>query len=384
MASRQNARTFRTKRVPWPAPALVALLICLRSFAMCSAAAAAPGFAGPEGPGLVSLNGRDLPVEEAYARLSKAAGVSVRLDRGVTDASRRISFSVVSEPFWIALQRLNAKADMHVGKVMQDDGPAVTLYPASIVSNHRTVATAVDGAFLATLIDATFERGREKKVGPPIPIESSLTLQLQPDPRVKAMLLKDFKLDELIDESGRPLKSYTPSTPNAFDDCSAGPGIRIQAREAPRRVGRMKVSGRVMVATRWETVEVGNVGSDDPSTTSASGFRVLTRARTDADVRHVIVELTRTGGPDPLWFKDLNRIVLLRPTVFDRRNGALLTSMTRSDWFGKTFRFELDARQPSNDRSAPKVSDVDHLRFEIPSDAKFYDVHFEFRDLTLN
>ena len=375
------------KRVtPWLAFSLAAILACIGSSS--AFAASSPTFAGPEGVGLVSVNGRDVPVEEAYAMLSRAAGLRVRLDRGATNPGQRISFSVVGESFWVALQRINVKADMRVGKVVQDgDGPAVTLYPRSIVSSNRHLASAVDGPFLATLSDATFQRGQEKPIEPTRRVESLLTLQVQTDPRLKAMMLSDFKVDELIDESGRPLgggpangngKSY------AFYDGGAGMNLRLAARAAPRQIGRMKLSGHVMVATRWETVEIGNIGSDDPSTTSAAGFRIVTRARARDDARHVSLELTRAGQTGPQWLKEPTRIVLLRPAIVDRRNRPLQTRFFDADWFGRMFRIEVEAIQPTAGSGAPKPSDADRLRMEMPTDVKVYDVRFEFHDLALN
>jgi hypothetical protein len=382
MTRRRDGWTFCRSTAARVVPALLALVVCLS--ASEARAASSPTFAGPEGAGLVSVNGHDVPVEQAYAMLSKAAGVRVRLDRGVPDANRRISFSVVSEPFWVALERLNQKAGMRVGKIVQDDGPAVTLYPPAIVSSHRTVASAVDGPFLATLVDATFERGREKAIEPARLVESVLTLQVQADPRLKAMLLKDFKIDEVIDDSGRAIKTAATPSSFAFYDGSAGPGIRLGARSAPRHVGRMKLSGQIMVATRWETVEVGNLGSDEPSTQSAAGFRIVTRARQRGDARHVTLELTRTGTTAPLWLKEPTRIVLLRPTILDRRNRPLQTVTLDNDWFGKMFRIELETTPPPAGSSDPKPSEADNLRMEIPTDVKFYDAHWEFRDLALN
>jgi hypothetical protein len=344
-------------------------------------------FAGSEGASLVSVNGRDVRVEDAYAMLSKAAGVNVRLDLGVTKPGQRISFSVVGEPFWVALQRLNAKADMRIGKVVQDDGPAVTLFPATFVSSNRVLGASVDGPFMATLSDATFARGQEKAIEPTRRVESLLTLQVQADPRLKAMMFKDLKIDELIDESGRPISAAGLSVPGksfAFQDGGAGMSVRLPPRAAPRQIGRMKVSGQVMVATRWETVEVPNMGSDDPSTTSAAGFRISTRARTRGDSRHVTIELTRTGQTAALWLKEPTRIILLKPVLLDRRNRPLQSHLFDSDWFGRMFRIEVEAAPPLPGSGAPKPSEADRLRMEIPTDVKFYDVRFEFRDLTLN
>jgi hypothetical protein len=386
MSGSRNERTSRNKRVAtWLAPALFALVVCLRSSDVRGAST--PAFAGPEGAGLVSLNGRDVPVEEAYERLSKVAGVNVRLELGVTNAGQRVSFSIVGEPFWVALQRLNAKTGMNIGKVVQDDGPAVTLFPATFVSSNRVLGSAVDGPFLATLSDATFVRGQEKTIEPTRRVESLLTLSVQADPRLKAMMFKDLKIDELIDESGRAINAAGAngnSKSSAFQDGGAGLVFRLPARVAPRQIGRMKLSGQVMVATRWETVEVGNIGSDEPSTSSAAGFRIATRARTSGDARHVTIELTRTGQTAPLWLKEPTRIILLKPRILDRRNRPLQSHLFDSDWFGKMFRIEVQAGPPTPGSNAPKPGEADHLRMEIPTDVKFYDVRFELRDLTLN
>jgi hypothetical protein len=201
------------------------------------------------------------------------------------------------------------------------------------------------------------------------------------------MMLTDFKIDELIDESGRTI-SGTPANAGAksyqFYDGSAGMTLRLPPRAAPRQIGRMKVSGRVMVATRWETVEVGNIGSDEPSTTSAAGFRIVTRARARDDARHVTIELTRTGQTGPVWLKEPTRIILLRPVILDSRNRPLQTRFFDADWFGRMFRIEVEATRPTPDSSAPKPSAADRLRLEIPTDVKFYDVHFQFNNLALN
>jgi hypothetical protein len=358
--------------------AVLGLLLCL-SFASESRAASSPSFAGPEGAGLVSLNARDVPVADAYAMLAKAAGVRLRLKRGVTD-DRRISFSIISEPFWVALERVNQKAGMHVGKVVQDDGPEVTLLPASITSDMRTITSAVDGPFLGALTERAVARGNDKS--PAAAVDHLMWLEVQPDPRLKAMMFKDFKIDELIDESGRAISAGASTKAFAFQDGRVSLGIRMQ--NPPRLIGRMKLSGQAMVATRWDTIEVNNLGSDEPSTTSAPGFRIVSRARPRGNVRHVTLELTRTGQSGPLWLKEPTRIVLLKPVIFDRRNRPLQTNLYDTDWFGKMFRIELDAASPSYEPTAPKPSDADRLRLELPTDVKFYDLHWEFTNVTLN
>jgi hypothetical protein len=110
----------------------------------------------------------------------------------------------------------------------------------------------------------------------------------------------------------------------------------------------------------------------------------VTRAHTRGDARHVTIELTRNGQATAVWLKEPTRIVLLKPVIVDRRDRPLQSRLYDSDWFGKMFRIEVEATQPPAGSTAPKPSEADRLRLEIPTETKFHDVHWEFRDLALN
>jgi hypothetical protein len=148
----------------------------------------------------------------------------------------------------------------------------------------------------------------------------------------------------------------------------------------------MKLSAKAMVATRWESIDVANLGSDAPSTTFAAGFKIVTRTRPGAaaaaaSARHVSIELTRTGSSAPAWLREPTRIILVRPQVFDSRGRRLMTNLFDVDWFGKMFRIELE---PDGPPQQAKLGEADHLRLEIPTEVGYHDVHFEFQDLALN
>jgi hypothetical protein len=146
----------------------------------------------------------------------------------------------------------------------------------------------------------------------------------------------------------------------------------------------MKLSAKAMVATRWDVIECAGLGSAQPSTTYGAGFRVVSRSQPRGDVRHVTIELTRTGQAAPLWLKEPSRVVLLKPKVLDGHNRPLQTSLFDTDWFGKMFRIELETAPPEVPPKQPRPDEPDRLLMEIPTEVAYYDLHWEFRDLTLN
>ena len=119
MRDTQDTRDYRA-RPRGTAAFAVFMLVALASVACfdCSPANAASltGFAGPEGVSNVSVNGRDVLIADAYEMLGKASGVRVSDNRRVSFPRRKISFSIINEPYWVALQRINEKAGMRVGK----------------------------------------------------------------------------------------------------------------------------------------------------------------------------------------------------------------------------------------------------------------------------
>src|SRR4051812_24346270 len=103
------------------------------TFLLCGRTRAAA--AGGETPTLISMHLRDVPVKDAYAELSRKADVRFRFTWSPPSDDRRVSLTLVQEPFWTALSQLNAAAERQVATSGRDDDgrPELAMQPSEML-----------------------------------------------------------------------------------------------------------------------------------------------------------------------------------------------------------------------------------------------------------
>ena len=362
----------------------VILVTIAVAVAMVRTARAGSPSQAPSEPSLVSLRLRDIPAKEAYAEVAKAAGVRISYSSAWPSDKLRVSLNLVHEPFWQAMAQIGNTSGMHVQHVRRAPQQEVVLIPSNNMKDHRPVARSADGLFFATLIDHARDSERAKPVNPTNRFASFLTVTLVPEPKVRPLLWHSIKVEELVDDTGRAIepKQY-PRTATLLRGQGVLP-LHLPERPWPRRIGRMRVTGKVLAATNAEVAEITDLMSATSPTASAAGFRIETTSRDMEDGRRMIrMQLTRTGNA-PEWMRPVARLDLLEPVVMDKQGRYPSFFVLDRDWFGRTCRFDVVVSPPQGKtRSSRQAGPPDRLIMEIPTDVTEYDVRLEFKDVTL-
>jgi hypothetical protein len=211
-------------------------------------------------------------------------------------------------------------------------------------------------------------------------------LAVHAEPKVRGMLWHTVKVEELSDEYGRPIafKANNGRLTAGFNDGAAGAELQLEERLYPRKIGRLRLSGKVMAAVKSEVAEVTQLGVDHPPPVVAAGFRIETEAVKSKDGRMISLTMSRIGDEAPAWLgPDARRALWLEPAIVDSRGKRFATVVRNYDWFGKTFHMRLEAMSPGAMPLEKPTGPAEKLTIEIPTEVVEYDAKFEFSDLSL-
>ena len=334
----------------------------------------------------MSLRLREAPVAEAYAALGEATGVQFDLGGAAPADDPRLSLGLIQEPFWAAVTELNKRSGFRVVAVERQPAMRVRLLPGRR-SGH---AYAVDGPFLGQLSVSRQVRpdirGSANDGGTVAP---QLLLGLYADPTMRPMLLHSVELDELIDDSGRPLPHA------AFDRAALGfrrgmatSLFTLSPRPAPLRIARVKLRATVVAAARSELAEIDNLsGAGVPRDAYAAGFTV--RAETSPGERGatlVQLTLTRTAATGPAWLRPASRLNLFEPVILDAAGQPLSSFVRKLDWGGRSGLIVVEVAAPPGPPAGGSrtSSGPERLLLEIPTDVAEHDVRLEFGDIAVD
>lgn len=358
----------------------VALLVVLLIAGMPRAAL---GIDREEDPTRVSIRFDNVSAKDAFAALAKKAGASIRYSWGPPLESERITATIVQEPFWAAMARVQKIAHMETTNARREPKREIVLTPHRVMGRHNPVATAVDGLFIATLQDDLGEELFRLKSGPTTRHATRLSICLQAEPKIKPLLWHTLKMEELVDDTGRSLENSAVYRAVPFQD---GTGIivyKLKERPWPRKIGRMRVTGKILASANTEIAEVKDLMNPSPTPFSAGGFRIETTTRPGSLGRLITMNMTREFNLTPDWLHPASRLTLLDPIVLDRDGRKLLLYTHDRDWFGRTVRFQLEAAPQKVQKFDKPYGDPYRLLMEIPTDVHEYDVKLEFTDVAL-
>jgi hypothetical protein len=344
---------------------------------------AAHGYDRPEDPTRVSIRFDNVSAKDAFAALAQKAGLSIRYTWGPPLESERITATIVQEPFWSAMARVQKIAHMETTNARREPNREVVLTPHRVMGRNNPVATAVDGLFIATLKDDLGEELFRLKSGPTSKHATQLSISLQAEPKIKPLLWHTIKVEELVDDTGRPLESAALYKAVAFQDGSGTIVFKLKERPWPRKIGRMRVTGKILAAAHTELAEVKDLMSPSPPPLSVGGFRIETATRQGSMGRLITMNMTREFNLTPDWLRPSSRLTLLDPIVIDREGRKFVLHTHDRDWFGRTVRFQLEAAPQKVQKFEKPYGDPYRLLMEIPTDVYEYNVKLEFSDVGL-
>ena len=359
--------------------------LILWALATVISAATAPPFAhaGSRGadPTTVSLRLRNVPAKEAYAELARRAKVDIRYESKEPKADARVTVNLVHEPLWTALAQINERAGMQVSGVRREEQPQIILQPQMPNVPTHPIASSVNGMFFGTVYQMTID----KETGPrdhakPYPASIAVTLRLEP--KVRALLWHSIVIDEVFDESGRALEGRIGTKVSPFNNGTASTVYNLAPRVWPRKIGRLRVRGKVFVSAESETARVTELMQSRATTVNAAGFRIETTGVKTDDGRRYVLNMTRLGAAGPDWLRLAGRVGLLEPVILDENGRRVSSIRTDIDPFGKSCRVFVRTFNPSPKDPRP-VGDPHTLLLEIPTEVEEYDVELQFGDMTL-
>jgi hypothetical protein len=350
---------------------------------ICARCGAAFAGARAQEPTIVSIRFQDVPAAEAYAALAKQAGVTIRYGWGPPAGNHRVTATLIHEPFWSAIARIGKTAGMHPTYVRREPAREVWLSPQRVMSTHKPVGTSVDGLFIGTLYDNVDQLLVRAQVDVTRKHTSVLSIGVRAEPKIKPMMLHSIKIDELVDDTGRPLDAEVLYKALIFHDGFVTPYIRLPERPWPRSVGRIRLSGKVLASSKSELAELTDLTLDTPPGVSTAGFRIEAQTRQGARGRKITLCLTRDVEVTPDWLRPSSRLGLLEPIVLDPDGRKFLLHTIDRDWFGRMCRFQLEAEAPNVNKGEKPFGPPHRLLMEVPTEVFEYDVKFEFSDVKL-
>src|SRR5688500_10096183 len=110
------------RRTGWIVLGILAVAAAV-GWAMVRTATAGTASRDAAEPSLVSLRLRDVPAKDAYLEIAKVSGVRVNSVSSWPGPDKRVSLTLVREPFWEAMARIGAASDMHVRYVRRAPEP---------------------------------------------------------------------------------------------------------------------------------------------------------------------------------------------------------------------------------------------------------------------
>jgi hypothetical protein len=358
---------------------LTLALACLLTTTNPDASAASRG----EDPTIVSMRFRDVAAKDAYAALGAQAGVTIRYSWGAPPEDKRVTATLVHEPFWTAMAKIGKAANMQMTYVRREPGREVWLSPHHVMSHNKPVGTSIDGLFIGTLYDNVSQALLRAPVDPTRKHASDLTITLRAEPKIKAMMWHSLEIDDFVDETGRPLVHRVLSKNPGFHDGSATTILRMNERSWPRRIGRMRVRGKVLASLRSELAELKDLTLDSPPGVSAAGFRIGATTAAGERGRLITLNMTRERHVSPDWLRPSSRLGLLEPIVLDPAGRKYILHAYDRDWFGRMCRFEFEAVAPKPRPGEKPYGPPHRLVMEVPTEVVEYDVQLEFSDVNL-
>jgi hypothetical protein len=324
-------------------------------------------------PTLVSASLKHVTAREAFKEIAKQAGVRVDVSDLEREDEPRFSMDITPRPFWQAVRDLCLKTSLQID---------------SLPTRWCNRPASVHGPFL--VVADRIERDYKVDLAKPDEPEHRFRIQFTAYSDPKLLVLKnarETKLEEAVDERGN---SLLPPTEEEFIPESSdyrGPwewklSAKLHHPEgAGQRIAHLRGSAQFLVRTQYETWEISQVMSVQNATRVIAGTRVTIEGLSKSDEGYTLrirgqgalCGLVSPGLADQ--FEAIRRSIRLldqngRTFAVDFAGGA-----GREDW-SYLFTFKPT---PAQDATAEPCK----LIWDVPTEAKFLVVPFDFKNLPL-
>jgi hypothetical protein len=336
-----------------------------------------------DSPVPVTLRLRDVPAREAYAALAKQTDFRIGYTWGPPPDDRRVTLNLVHEPFWEALVRINKSVGMEIAWVRRSPRWEIALVPGKYQRSQHAVGSVADGVFVATLSDRTSDKDFRAPVDPTKSVATRLEIKLWAEPKVRGMYWHSIKIEEFVDETGRPIERKAVPRSIPFKDGLGYMIIDLRERPWPRRIGKLLLTSKVVTAVKSDVAEITDLQLDESPAIEAGGFRIETRSAEFPKGRHITLNLTPLGVDLPDWMRLHGSNYLFEPIGVDsagRRLGMFVYGRTA---LGQNRRLQMQVTTPDRRPNEIVYGQPEKLYMDLPTELADYDVKLEFTDVKL-
>ena len=340
---------------------------------------------------VVTLKFTDALPKDIFAELAKQSGAELKTyPRNLWDAHewRPVSVNLENVSFWHAVKELSDKTGITLQRMGMDRELVLVLgqgkpWLNSPTAEHGPFLVVAQSAYLSLNADLTSKEVRRN---------CTIRFMVYAEPKVKVLKgLFSAEVEEAVDENGVQLKPQQTRAEKMATNSSWAWSLNtvlIPPATVGERIERLKGSGRFVIQTRSEKVEVEDLlNAKNVIKTIENNRLIIKEVKAAGDTYTVHVALERTGGGDggaAALAADWNENNLANTLRLVDANGDLLTRrnyasggateeqvsinliFSRQDWNGN-----ISAGEPVK------------LIWEVPTETAEISVPFEFRDLLL-
>ena len=333
---------------------------------------------------LVSASLKNVTAREAFVELAKQANIRIDVSDLEREGEPRFSMEISPRPFWQAVRDLCIKT----GYQPEIRGEPPQIVVDSLATRWCKRPASAHGAFL--VVADRIERDYKVDLARPDELQHRFTLQLTAYSDPKLLVLKnarDAKLEEAVDENG--LSLLPPQEPEYIPESSdyRGPWEwKLSAKlhhpqGAGHRIAKLRGAAQFLVRTASETWELSQIMTVQNATRMIGGARITIEGLSRSDEGYTLrirgqgalCGLASPGLADQ--FESIRRSIKL----LDQNGRAFSVDFAggsgREDW-SYLFTFKPT---PTQDATAEPAK----LIWDVPTEAKFLVVPFEFKDLPL-
>ena len=339
---------------------------------------------GKTAPTFVALNLKNVTAREAFAELGRQAKVRIDVSDLERENEAKFSVELSQRPFWQAMRELCVKTSLQ--PEIRGDPPQIMIDSLPTRWSHRPAS--VHGPFM--VVADRLERDYKVDLSRPDELHHRFLLQLTAysDPRLLVMKnAREVKLEEAVDERGNSLIAcdegeYAPETSEYRAPWEWKLAARLHHPDgAGQRIAKLRGSAQFLVRTQFQPWELTQIMTVQNATRVIGGSRLTIEGLSKNEEGYTL----RIRGEGPLCglgqggmsdqFEAIRRSIRLidsggRNFAVDFAGGS-----GRDEW-SYLFTFKPTPAQDPTTEPAKLVWDV-------PTEAKFIVVPFEFTNLPL-
>jgi hypothetical protein len=333
---------------------------------------------------LVSASFKNVTAREAFLELAKQANVRIDVSDLQRDDEPRFSMELTPRPFWQAMRELCMKTRYQ--PEIRGEPPQIVV--DSLATRWSNRPASVHGPFL--VVADRIERDYKVDLAKPDELHHRFTIQLTAFSDPKLLVLKnarDAKLEEAVDEHGHSLlppleQEYIPESSDYRGPWEWKLSAKLHHPQgAGNRIAKLRGAAQFLVRTGFETWELSQVMTVQNATRVIGGVRITIEGLSKSDEGYTLRirgqgALCGLASPGLLdQFESIRRSIRL----LDQNGRAFSVDFAggsgREDW-SYLFTFKPT---PAQDATAEPAK----LIWDVPTEAKFMVVPFEFKDLPL-